>query len=124
MEMMRMSAQKIKDTTPRMAACVKGNKFDDALHLFSLMEDGPSDDSAPLLGHRDAASVSPSTSAATPSESLTSLVPPLVRDTYSYGTALNALGKKGNTNGLIRLSVCLSICLPVRLHQLNLFVGL
>lgn len=81
-----------------MAACVKGNKFDEALHLFSLMEDGPSDDTiAPRISLSSSASPSTSTSAETLSEPLASLSPPLVRDTYSYGTALNALGKKGMT---------------------------
>ena len=129
-----------------MSACVKGNKVDEALSLFSLMTDthngeavkrdgiasdkneekrkgdevaGRRDEEAPgsleelsksdetLLvtdpgsspetEHTTALSTPPSSvssSSSTSSASSSASYPPLIRNAYSYGTALHALGKK------------------------------
>ena len=113
-----------------MAACVRGNKIDDALRLFSQMKDIEEEtiskeekesrdlnylNSLPsfatatfypptspfFLNYSSLLSSSSSSSSSPFSSSSTSTS--LIRDTYSYGTALHALGKKGEWREALKL---------------------
>ena len=110
-----------------MAACVRGNKIDDALRLFSQMKDIEEETiskeekesrdlnylnslpsfatatfyppSSPFLLNYSSSSASSSSPPFSSSSTSTSLI----RDTYSYGTALHALGKKGEWREALKL---------------------
>jgi pentatricopeptide repeat protein len=86
-----------------MAACVKGSKIEEALKLFSYMTDPP----LPNESENKNENENPLTNKTSPSNSQDSSSPvqnnpyarfkvPLVRDAYSFGTALHALGKQGS----------------------------
>ena len=85
-----------------MAACVKGSKIDEALKLFSYMTD-------PLLldknekenenkneKMKEVSSPLGKEDSSSQNNPYSHFKVPLVRDTYSFGTALHALGKQGS----------------------------
>jgi hypothetical protein len=93
-----------------MAACVKGSKIEEALKLFSYMTDPPlqneNENEKENEKGNERENQNPLTNKASPSSSQDSspvqnnpyarFKVPLVRDAYSFGTALHALGKQGS----------------------------
>ena len=86
-----------------MAACVKGSKIEEALKLFSYMTDPPlqnenenENENKNRMTNEVSTSNSQDSSSPVQTNPYARFKVPLVRDTYSFGTALHALGKQGS----------------------------
>jgi pentatricopeptide repeat protein len=82
-----------------MAACVKGNRPEEALQIFSLMIEKVNTASSKMPKHLKGNKTDKlNTDTDKTNKMVNILLPqnsshPLIRDAYSYGTALNALGR-------------------------------
>ena len=106
-----------------MAACVKGNKCDEALELFAAMTDKPTTPPLSPPFSSPALPLSPPLSPPQPSDTLKQQSVRLVRDAYSYGTALHALSKKGTIGVLFDYCPCFSISI-ILLHNQTVPYGI